>query len=122
MDQQELQTTTRRFKALLQEDRRQRVSTTGVDIESLIATGHTIESCSTIQRWYQKAKVHPPPPTREGMEHTSTRREDIYRQRPLEGKAVPILLQPSDIPGGPPEGNEISVLVRVINKGRAGGP
>ena len=34
----------------------------------------------------------------ERLEHTSTLREDLYRRRPTEVKAIPILVQPVDIP------------------------
>ena len=44
MDKQQLRKARRIFQALLQEERRQRVSIMGVDIESLIVEGHTMEA------------------------------------------------------------------------------
>ena len=46
----------------------------------------------------------------EGLEHTSTLRKDLYRRSPTEGKAIPILVQPVDIPDRHPEGEEIAFL------------
>ena len=72
------------------------------------------ELWSKIQRWYQETKVHPTPPTREGLEHTSILREDLYRRRLPEGEVISILVQPVIIADGPPEGEEISVAVRRL--------
>ena len=84
----------RHFQSAIQEDRRRRVTKTGRDIEILIAAGQMREAWSKIQQGYQQAKGHPKPLTREGLDHTSTLREDLYRQTPPEGKAIPILVQP----------------------------
>ena len=48
-------------------------------------------------------------------------REYLYIWRPSEGEAITILVQPAEIPDGPPEGEEIAVAVRVILTGRVGG-
>ena len=61
--------------------------------------------------WYRQVKCHTPTLNKEGLEHTSTMREDLYRKRPPEGEATPILVQPAEIPDGPPEGEEIAVSV-----------
>ena len=53
----------------------------GDDIEKLVETDQTREASGKIQRWYLEAKGHPKPSTREGLGHTSTLREDLYRQR-----------------------------------------
>ena len=66
MDQCKIRTATRHFQAALQEDRRQRVSTTGTDIEALIVEGRTREAWIKIQWWYQQAKGNLTPPTKEG--------------------------------------------------------
>ena len=50
---------------------------TGRDIEILIAAGQTRDAWSKIQQGYQQAKGHPKPLTREGLDHTSTLREDL---------------------------------------------
>ena len=44
-----------------------------------------MEAWSKIQRRYLEANVHRDPPTREGLEHTTALREDIYRCIPPEG-------------------------------------
>ena len=69
---------------------------------------------SKMQRWYLESKVHQYPLTREGLEHTSTLREDLYRQQPPEGEAIPILVQPARIVDDTPEWGEISVAVRIL--------
>ena len=61
------------------------------------------------------------PSIREGLDHTSTLREDIYRQRPAEGASIPILAQPAEIPDEPPGREETEVSVRGLHTGRAGG-
>ena len=86
----------------------------GEDIETLVDYGHIREVWSKIQRWYQEAKGHPTPPTREGLEHTSILREDLYRRCPSEDEAIPILVQPVIIAEGPPEGEYIEVTVRIL--------
>ena len=63
-----------------------------------------------------------PPSTREGLDHTSTLSEDIYRRRPPEFMPILILAQPAEIPDEPPGGEEIAVAVRGLCTGRAGGP
>ena len=84
---------TRVFQAALHEDRKWRVSKAGVEIEALVESEHTRESWSNIQKWCRQANGNPTYPTREGLDHTSTLREDLYRKSPLEGKAIPILVQ-----------------------------
>ena len=56
------------------------------------------------------------------MENTSTLREDLYRRRHPRGEVIPIILQPSMIAGKTPKGEEIVVLVQILQTGRAGGP
>ena len=80
------------------------------------------EAWRKIQIWYQEAKVCQATPTREGLEHTSTLREDLYRWLPPEGYPIPILLQPVSITGGPLEGEDLEFAVRKIRSGREGGP
>ena len=80
------------------------------------------EVWSKIQMWYQEAKGHQTPPTIEGLEYTSTLSEDLFRRRPPEGEATPILVQPVCIADGPPEGEEIASAVRKLRAGRAKGP
>ena len=58
----------------------------------------------------------------EGMKNTSTLKEYPYRRHPPEGKEILILAKLSEIPDGPPEGEDISLAVRVLCMGRAGGP
>ena len=58
------------------------MSTEVVGIDALITVGHTREAWSKIQVWYRQAKLHLTPPTREGLEHTSDLREELYRWRP----------------------------------------
>ena len=72
-------------------------------------------------RWYRQAKGHPIPPNKEGLEHTSTLRDNLYRRRPIEGKAIPILVQPQKIADYTMEGGEITVAVRRVQMGRVGG-
>ena len=118
--QQELRAETRIFQAALQEDRRRRVSKAGEDIEDLLVADHMREAWRNIHRCYQKAKEHPTPPTRKGTEQTSTLREDLYRWRPPEGKAIPILVKLARISDDNPEGEDISVAVRRLQTGRVG--
>ena len=80
------------------------MSTEGENIEVLVPTEQTREAWRNIQRWYQKAKRHPTPPNREVLEHTSTLREDLYRQHPPECTSIPILAQLEMIADGTPEG------------------
>ena len=94
----------------------------GTLIESLLEAGQTRELWITIQKWYEQAKDHLLPPTREGLEHTSTLSEDLYRRFSLEGTIILILLQPTNIPNGPPEGEEIAVSVWGLHTGWTGGP
>ena len=105
---------TRRFQEALKEDRRYRVRKAGEEIETLVESAQTREVWINIQRWYLQEKGHPTPPTREGLEHDSTLREDLYRRRPPEGEAIPILVQPVSITYGPPEGEYIIVTVRRL--------
>ena len=69
------------------------------------------ESWSKIQRWFQQAKGHTTPLNREGTEHTSNLREDIYRWCPMEGEAIPILVQLARIADDIPESQDIEVAV-----------
>ena len=69
-----------------------------------------------------RSQGSPSYPTREGLEQTSTPREDLYRWQPLGGEPIPILVQPVSIAEGPLEGEEITAEVRKIRTGRAGGP
>ena len=94
----------------------------GKEAEALVESGQRRESWSNLHRCYRQAKVHPPPPTREELEQTSTLREDLYRWHPPEREANPILVQPERITDDTPEGEEIAVVVRIIQTGRAGGP
>ena len=71
---------------------------TGTNIKALLTEGKTREAWGTIKRWYHKTKYHPPPPTMEGLDHNSTLREDLYRQRPPEFVPVPIIVQQVEIP------------------------
>ena len=64
----------------------------------------------------------PPASTREGLENISTKRDDLYRQRPPEGKPIPILAHPEMIPEKPPGEEEITEAVRKVRRGRAGVP
>ena len=77
VDQRGLRTASRRFQATLKEDRRRRLSMTGTNIKALLTEGKTREAWGTIKRWYHKTKYHPPPPTMEGMYHTSILKEGI---------------------------------------------
>ena len=54
------------------------------------------------------------PPTREELENTSTLSKDLYRRLPLEGEAIPILVQPVSIVYGPLEVEEILVAVQRL--------
>ena len=76
-----------------------------------MTAGQTREVWGQIQLWYRQAKDHPPPSTREGLEHTSTLREDIYRRRPPEGVPISILAQSAEIPDEPPGGEDTAVAV-----------
>ena len=80
------------------------------------------EAWIKIQRWYREAKDKQVTPTREGLEHTSTLGEDIYRRRPQEGEPIPILLQPVSIADGPLEGEDILFSVHKLRTGWAVGP
>ena len=80
------------------------------------------EAWSKTQRWYQEAKGHQAPPTREQLEHTSTLREDLYMRLPPEGEPLSILVQPVSIADGPTEGEEIAAAVRNLWSDQAGGP
>ena len=55
---------------------------TGTEIEALIVAGQTKETCINIQRWYQKAKVQPPSPTREKLNYTSNLKDDLSKNLP----------------------------------------
>ena len=110
------------FQESPQENRRKRISTEERKIEALVATEKTGEAWSKIHRWYRQAKGNPTPPTREVMEHTSTLREDLYKQCPSEGEATLIIVKPSMISDRPPEGEDISLTVRRLRTGRAEGP
>ena len=69
---------------------------------------------SKIQRWFQHSKGHPTPLNREGPEQTSTLTEDIYRQCPMEGEAIPILVQLTRIADDIPERQDISVALQRL--------
>ena len=120
-NQQYHRTATQRFQADLKEDRICRARKTGEDIDSLVQNDQLQEARSKIKRWYREAKGHQSPPTSEGLEQTLTLREDIYRQLPLEGEPLPILVQPVSISDGPPYGEEIAASVRKLRMVRAGG-
>ena len=75
------------------------------------------EAWSKIHRCYRKENVHPTTPTREGLEQTSTLREDIYRRRPQEGEAIPVLVQQVSITDGTMEGEEVAVAVKILQMG-----
>ena len=107
---------------VLEEYRRGRVSKTGSEIEALVEADQMREAWSKIQRWFQQAKGHPPPLTREGLEHTSHLREDIYRRCLPEGEAIPILVQLARIADDIPERKEIAVALRRLKMGREGNP
>ena len=47
---------------------------------------------SKMQKLYLESKGHQYPLNREGLEHTSTLREDIYRQHKPGGEPIPILV------------------------------
>ena len=81
-DQREIWTATMCFQESLQEDRRWRVSTALTGIEYFVVEVQTREAWNKIHKWYQQSKRHPTPPSREGLERTSTLREDLYRERP----------------------------------------
>ena len=53
----------------------------GEDIELIVAADQTRKAFINFQMWYQQEKGHPKPTIREGLEHTSTLREDLYRRR-----------------------------------------
>ena len=74
-----------------------------------------------MQSWYQEAKGHQTPPTRDVLKQTSNLRGDLYRQLPLEGEPMPILVQKVSFTDGPPEGEKIAFLVRKLLAGRTGG-
>ena len=61
-------------------------------------------------------------PTRDGLKHTSTLREDLHRWRPSEGEEILILVQPVIIADGSLEGEEIAVEVRRLWMEQAGVP
>ena len=73
-----------------------------MEVEALVAEGQTREAWSKIQRWYQQVKVHLSPPTREGLDHTSTLKEELYMRHLMEGESIPILVQPAETIDGPP--------------------
>ena len=73
-------------------------------IETLVEADQTREVWNKIQSCHLQAKVHPTSPTKEGLEHTSTLREDLYRRLPPEGAEILILVQPVRIAYRPPEG------------------
>ena len=107
---------------VLEEYRRGRVSMTGADIEALVKADQMREVWSKIQRWFNQAKGHPPPLTREGLERTSTLREDIYRRCPPEGEEIPILVQLARVADDIPEREDIAVAVQRLKMGREGNP
>ena len=106
----------------MKEDRISRTRRAGEEIEALVSKDQVREAWSKTQLWYQEDKGHRVPPTSEQLYQTSTLREDLYRQRPLEGESIPILVQPVSIKDGPPEVGEIAATVKRIWSGRTGGP
>ena len=56
------------------------MSKTGADIEALVEADQMREAWSKIHRWFQQAKGHTTTLNREGLEQTSTLREDLYRR------------------------------------------
>ena len=48
--------------------------------------------------------------------------EDLCRRRPPEGETVPILVQLAMTMDGTLEGGEMTVALRILHTGRAGGP
>ena len=93
----------RRFQAAFKEVRRSRVRRAREEIKALVSNDQVREAWSKNQRWYREAKGHQVPPTSEQLDQTSTLLEDLYRNRPLEGESIPILVQPVSIEDGPPE-------------------
>ena len=57
-----------------------------------------------MQIWYRESNGQQDSPNREGLEYTSTLREDLYRWLPLEGEPIAIMVQPVSIADGPPDG------------------
>ena len=46
----------------------------------------------------------PGTPHRDGLEHTPTLREELYRPHPPKGETILMLVQPADTTDGPMEG------------------
>ena len=72
------------------------------------------EAWSKTKGCYQEPKGRQAPLTSEQLEKISTLREELYRQRPLEGELLPILVQAVSIVDRHPEVGEVAVTVKIL--------
>lgn len=106
------------FKA----DRKQRVAEAGSAIESELDGGNLQEAWNIAKALYRQAGDRPHKPSRQDLNSITDERRTLYREIPLPAESIPILVQPADVPDGPPTEEEVASAVRRMPKGKVPGP
>lgn len=112
----------RRIRRAFKADRKRRAEEAGEAIEAALLGGEIQAAWDRFKSWYRQASDRPSPPSRMDLRAVTQERIDLYTREPPPGEAIPILVEPSNVPDEIPSDEEIREAVRRLRRDKAPGP
>ena len=122
-DQTSIWRLSRAIVASLKGDRRQRVKTTGAEVEHLLGADPTMprEALQRLKVWYKAVFDPAPPPARAILERITAERIDLYSYVPSPGTNIPISVKPVMVEDSVPTEDKIEEAVKHLRRNRSRG-
>ena len=121
LDIKESRKLSRRIKASLREDRRERARRTGEQVMTHLRNGHVREAWGAIWGWHRTVEPKAAKPCFRTMEEQTKGREDLYGLHTPPGERIPRNADRAPSDDGPPTDEELRGATKRSGNGKSGG-